>query len=146
MNLYARIDLKQTNYEILPNCKKIKNPNPVVLERIYNAYCMHKKFKSVMPIFAEEYHESNNDVLGYYDNDNLVAFSLIRCYNSKNAEAVQFAWDYAKPSLRLGIKSLKNECAMYKKRGFDYFYLGDADPYKTKIEGFEICGPRTGDK
>ena len=44
----------------------------------------------------------------------------------------------------LGIKSLKNECAIYKKRGFDYLYLGQADHYKTKIDGFEILGPRTG--
>jgi hypothetical protein len=31
---------------------------------------------------------------------------------------------------------------MYKKRGFDYLYLGEADPYKTKINGFEILGAR----
>ena len=95
-----------------------------------------------MPIFAEEYTDTKNDILGYYDNEKLVAFSLIRCYNSKNAEAVQFAWDYAKPKLKLGIESLQNECAMYKKRGFDYLYLGEADPYKTKIDGFEILGAR----
>ena len=142
MNIYARIDLSKTNYEIMPICKRIKNPNPVMLERIYNAYCVHKKFKSVMPIFSEEYDDEKNNVLGYYDKDILVAFSLIRCYNSKNAEAVQFAWNYSKPSLRLGVRSLQNECAMYKKRGFEYLYLGEADPYKTKIDGFEILGAR----
>jgi hypothetical protein len=31
---------------------------------------------------------------------------------------------------------------MYKKRGFEYLYLGEADPYKTKIDGFEILGAR----
>ena len=95
-----------------------------------------------MPIFPEEYTDAKNDVLGYYDDEKLVAFSLIRCYNSKNAEAVQFAWDYANPKLKLGFSSLENECAMYKKRGFDYLYLGEADPYKTKIDGFEILGAR----
>ena len=140
--IYARIDLSQTDYKVMDNCKRIVNPIPKYLEEIYNAYCVHKKFKSVMPIFAEEYTDTKNDVLGYYDNEKLVAFSLIRCYNSKNAEAVQFAWDYTKPKLKLGIQSLQNECAMYKKRGFDYLYLGEADPYKTKIDGFEILGAR----
>ena len=142
--MYARIDLSKTNYEIAPFYKRIGGPNPKVLERIYNAYCVHKKFKSVMPIFSEEYNDEKNNVLGYYDKDILVAFSLIRCYNNKNAEAIQFAWDYANPRLQLGIKSLQNECALYKKRGFDYLYLGQADPYKLKIDGFEILGPRTG--
>ena len=96
-----------------------------------------------MPIFPEEYTDTKNDVLGYFNKDEkMVAFSLIRCYNSKNAEAVQFAWDYANPKLKLGFSSLENECAMYKKRGFDYLYLGEADPYKTKITGFEILGAR----
>ena len=96
-----------------------------------------------MPIFPEEYTDTKNDVLGYFNKDEkLVAFSLIRCYNNKNAEAVQFAWDYADPKLKLGFRSLENECAMYKKRGFDYLYLGEANPYKTKIDGFEILGAR----
>lgn len=141
--IYARIDLSQTNYEIMDNCKKLKAPFQKPLETIYDAYCKHKKFKSVMPIFAEEYYDDKNDVYAYYDKENkMVAFSLLRCYNSKNVEAIQFAWDYANPNLRLGIRSLKNECAIYKKRGFDYFYLGQADDYKTKIDGFEILGGR----
>ena len=51
--IYARIDLSQTNYEIMDNCKKLKSPFQKPLEAIYDAYCKHKKFKSVMPIFAE---------------------------------------------------------------------------------------------
>ena len=95
-----------------------------------------------MPIFAEEYDDAKNNVYGYYDKEKLVAFSLLRCYNNKNVEAIQFAWDYAKPALRLGIRSLQNECALYKKRGFEYLYLGEADIYKTKMDGFEILGER----
>ena len=141
--IYARIDLSKTNYGLMTNCKKITCPFPHQLEPIYDAYCKYKKFKSVMPIFAEEYYDDKNEVYGYYNKDEkLVAFSLLRCYNSKNVEAVQFAWDYANPALRLGIRSLKNECAIYKKRGFDYLYLGQADDYKTKIDGFEILGGR----
>ena len=94
-----------------------------------------------MPIFPEEYTDTKNDVLGYFNKDEkLVAFSLIRCYNSKNAEAVQFAWDYAKPKLSLGRISLENECAYYKDQGYKYYYLGEAHKYKSKFDGFELLG------
>lgn len=143
--MYARIDLSKTNYQTMSSFYYgiIKNPDVDELEDLYNRYCVHKKFRSVMPIFPEEYTSKYNDVIGYYHNSQLVAFSLIHRYNNKNAEAVQFAWDYANPELKLGIASLKNECAIYKARGFDYLYLGSADEYKKKIDGFEILGPRT---
>jgi hypothetical protein len=92
-----------------------------------------------MPLFDIEYKE--NTIMGYYDGDVLVAFSMISIYDSENTEAVQFAWDYANPKLRLGIESLKNECAVYKERGYKYLYIGGADQYKFKINGFEIMNP-----
>jgi len=141
--IYARINLSETNYSLMKNCKKLTCPFPHQLEPIYDAYCRYKKFKSVMPIFREEYSDDKNEVYGYFNKDEkLVAFSLLRCYNIKNVEAIQFAWDYENPALGLGIRSLKNECAIYKKRGFDYLYLGQADDYKSKIDGFEILGGR----
>jgi arginyl-tRNA--protein-N-Asp/Glu arginylyltransferase len=94
-----------------------------------------------MPIFAVEYTDPNSDVIGYYSDNKLVAFSLIKRYSDTEAECVQFAWDYANPKLRLGMKSLKNECAIYKRLGFQYLYLGGADEYKKGIDGFEILGP-----
>jgi arginyl-tRNA--protein-N-Asp/Glu arginylyltransferase len=141
--LYARIKLADTDYTVMPNSAIIDNPDPDELEHIYNTYCVYKQFKSVTPIFVEEYLDEKNDVIGYYDQEKLVAFSLIRRYNSKNIEAVQFAWDYANPKLHLGIASLRSECALYKQLGFDYLYLGEANDYKKKINGFEILGPRT---
>lgn len=140
---YARIDLSKTAYTQLSNSMLITDPDPVELEQIYNTYCVYKKFKSVMPIFEEEYTDPRNDVIGYYDNNKLVAFSLIRKYDHYNAEAVQFAWDYANPELYLGYSSLKSECAYYKAQGFHYYYLGGADEYKRQFDGFEILGPRT---
>jgi hypothetical protein len=140
---YARIDLSKTDYTQLPNSKLITEPNPIELERIYNTYCVYKKFKSVMPIFEEEYTDPRNDVIGYYDNNQLVAFSLIRKYDKENCEAVQFAWDYVNPKLQLGYSSLKSECAYYRAQGFCYYYLGGADEYKRQFDGFEILGPRT---
>jgi len=139
--IYARIQLSDTNYSVLDNFQVISNPDPDELEKIYNSYCVHKKFNSVMPIFPQEYFK--NEVLGYYDQDKLVAFSLMQVFDNKNVEAIQFAWDYQNPKLRLGLSSLKSECAYYKMRGFDYLYLGEASEYKRQIDGFEILGPRT---
>ena len=139
--LYARVDLVKTNYTELNNYQFINNPNIQQLNNLYSKYCQHKKFRSVMPIFDSEYTDSNTDVIGYYNNDILVAFSLVKRYNNTEAECVQFAWDYVDPELRLGISSLKNECAVYKRLGFRYLYLGGADEYKKDIDGFEILGP-----
>ena len=140
--MYARVDLSKTNYNKLDNFKFIVDPDVALLDRLYTDYCRYKKFRSVMPIFSSEYIDKNNDVLGYYNNnDNLVAFSLIRRYSNTEAECVQFAWDYSDPKLSLGIASLKNECAVYKDLGFRYLYLGGADEYKKQIDGFELLGP-----
>lgn len=140
---YARINLAQTNYELYPDFRILTVDPPIrQLQKIYRSYCEYKKFKSVMPIFEDEFTDKNTDVLGYYDNNNLVAFSLIKRYAKENSlDAVQFAWDYKAPKLRLGIESLKSECAWYKSQGFDYLYLGAADEYKKQIDGFEILGP-----
>lgn len=139
--LYARIDLLKTNYTRLDNFRFLRNPDITQLNNIYQEYCRYKKFMSVMPIFDSEYLDPNNDVLGYYDNDELVAFSLMKKFDKQNVQAVQFAWNYHKPKLRLGIHSLENECAIYKDLGFRYLYLDEADEYKRKFKGFEILGP-----
>jgi hypothetical protein len=141
MMTYARIDLSKTNYAKLENCQIIRYPDIRKLNEIYKEYCRYKNFSSVMPIFDSEYTDKYNDVITYTDNDLIVAFSLVRRYDSHNAECIQFAWDYKNPKLRLGIESLKNECALYKELGFKYLYLGGADEYKSKIDGFEILGP-----
>lgn len=138
---YARIDLTKTNYSIIDSSKKLLMPPVSDLQQIYKDYCDYKKFKSVMPIFDSEFNDSNNDIIGYYDNNQLVGFSILRRYDNENVEAIQFAWDYKNPKLRLGISSLKSECAYYKHLGFKYLYLGGADEYKSKIDGFEILGP-----
>lgn len=138
---YARIDLSQTNYVQIDNWEYITNPDIKELNRIYSEYCRHKQFKSVMPIFDSQYLDSNTDILGYYYNQILIAFSLIRKYDQQNAECAQFAWDYKNPELRLGIATMKHECALYKSLGFRYLYLGGADEYKTEIDGFELLGP-----
>lgn len=139
--IYARINLSQTNYSTSTlDWQYLRNPDIDQLNTIYQQYCIYKKFASVMPIFHSEYTDSKNDIIGYFDNHNLVAFSLLRRYDTENVEAVQFAWNYNNPKLRLGIKSLKQECAIYKRLGFKFLYLGEADEYKSNIDGFEILG------
>ena len=91
-----------------------------------------------MPIFDSMYTDPKIDVIGYFDQQQLVAFSLMRKYDNDNIEALQFAWTYHNPRSRLGIVSLKHECALYKSLGFQFLYLGGADEYKSEIDGFEI--------
>jgi hypothetical protein len=81
------------------------------------------------------------DVIGYYDTARLVAFSLIKRYDEHNALCDQFAWTYHDPKMRLGIETMKAECAIYRARGFKYLYLEQAHLYKSEIDGFELLGP-----
>jgi len=139
---YCRIDLSKTSYTELSvlQASKVLYPQHLInkLQNIYKSYCQYKKFDSVMPIFYSEFTDDKNDVITYHDNNELVGFSLLRKYDNENVEAIQFAWDYQNPELRLGIESLKHECAYYKNLGFKYLYLGQTDEYKTEIQGYEV--------
>jgi hypothetical protein len=140
--IYSRINLDQTNYRELEICQLITNPDITELNRIYQQYCQYKKFESVMPLFENDYRDSYMDILGYHDpSGKLAAFSLVRRQDPHSVEAIQFAWNYQEPRLRLGIRSLENECARYKRFGYHYLYLGFADEYKQKFDGFELLGP-----
>ncbi len=135
---FCRIDLDKTNYSKLDNwlmCgESVEEYN-----RIYREYCQYKNFESVMPIFDSQYTGPNREMICYYDDANFVAWDMICIHDTKNVEAVQFAWDYKNPQLKLGIKSLKNACAIYKERGYKYLYLGEASKYK-QIDGYEELG------
>jgi len=138
---FARIDLSKTNYEINVEWMYMAKPDISALNDIYKTYCTYKRFASVMPMFDSRYTDPMIDVLTYYDGGKMVAFSLIRRYDEHNALCDQFAWTYHNPRLRLGIETLKTECAIYKARGFKYLYLEQAHLYKSEIDGFEILGP-----
>lgn len=141
---FAKIDLSKTNYSTnTVDWYYITDPDPAILDNIYRTYCIYKQFSSVMPIFHSRYFDPMTDVIGYRDQGQLVAFSLIRRYDDKNALCDQFAWTYHNPRSRLGIESMKTECAIYKARGFDYLYLEQAHVYKSQIDGFELLGPMT---
>lgn len=133
---FARIDLSKTNYTRADKFRYLTVHDYPALNKIYIEYCRYKQFKSVMPLFID----NTMEIIGYYDSA-LIGFSLIRCWDLDNAECIQFAWDYKQPSYRLGIISLKNECAVYKARGFKYLYLGQDADYKSQFDGYEILGP-----
>ena len=139
---FARIDLAKTNCSTdAVDWYYIEQPDPAVLDDIYRTYCIYKHFSSVMPIFHARYFDPMTDVIGYREEGRLVGFSLIKRYDEKNALCDQFAWTYHNPKTRLGIESMKAECAIYKARGFNYLYLEQAHLYKQQIDGFEILGP-----
>lgn len=138
---YARIRLADTDYVPTVAWSWLPTPDIDQLNKIYRSYCRHKQFDSVMPIFDSEYLSDQNDVIGYWDQSQLVAFSIIRRFDQKNALCSQFAWTYHDPQLRLGVESLKTECAIYRDLGFEYLYLDQAHDYKKKFQGFELLGP-----
>ena len=119
-DIYARINLSKTNYRMSKSAVLFNNPPVDQIQEIYD-HC---------------------DIIGYYSNKELVAFSHYYWYNSDNVEAIQFAWNYKNSKLFLGLKSLRHECAYYKAKGVKYIYVGYADEYKKQINGFEICPPR----
>ena len=141
-DIYARINLSKINYRMSKSAVLFNNPPVDQIQEIYDQYCKYKQFESVMPIFNEDLCAPHCDIIGYYSNKELVAFSHYYWYNSDNVEAIQFAWNYKNPKLFLGLKSLRHECAYYKAKGVKYIYVGYADEYKKQINGFEICPPR----
>ena len=142
MARYCRINLNKTygHYKPITQFELLTNPPISELKEIFRKYCAYKDFEGVMPIFDSQYLDPYNDVLGYYDNSKLVAFSLCRRYDDDNVESIQFAWDYSNADLRLGIKSIENECAYYQSLGFKYLYLGISEPYKQRFIGYEELG------
>jgi phosphoribosylformylglycinamidine (FGAM) synthase-like enzyme len=140
--IFSRIRLALTNYHLLETAKVIEQPDYGALEQIYTKYCRYKQFKSVMPFFKEQYQQSNSEIIGYYGNEKLLAYSLILKYPSqKSVMAEQFAWDYESPNLRLGMNSLYHECEFYKKQGYEFMYLGEHSNYKSAVNGYELLGP-----
>ena len=138
---FARICLDKTTYEPSVEWAYLLAPDIAQLQDIYRTYCIYKHFASVMPLFNSQFTDPDTDVVGYTEKGQLVAFSLMKRYDKKNVLASQFAWTYHNPRTRLGIESLKTECAIYRERGFKFLYLDQAHLYKQGLEGFEILGP-----
>jgi hypothetical protein len=138
---FGRIALQNTSYQQELSCQLLQ-PVPVdqVLS-VYREYCLHKHFQSVMPMLPGRLTDDNTEIIGYYDVDQLVAWSMYRIWDKKNILSDHFAWNYRNPRLRLGVRSIMNECAIYQDRGYDYMYFESVEPYMLDMEGFEILGP-----
>jgi hypothetical protein len=139
---FARIDLAQTTYEPTVDWMYLREPNITQLQDIYRTYCIYKHFASVMPLFDSQFTDPATDVIGYRETGQLVAFSLMKRLDDQNVLASQFAWTYRNPHTRLGVESLKTECAIYRDRGYKFLYLDQAHLYKQGLEGFELLGPQ----
>jgi hypothetical protein len=137
---FARIRLQETTYPATVDWQYLREPNIPQLKDIYRTYCIYKHFASVMPLFDSQFTDPDTDVIGYSEDQQLVAFSLMKRYDKANVLASQFAWTYHDPRTQLGIESLKTECAIYRERGFQFLYLDQAHLYKQGLEGFEILG------
>jgi len=135
----TRTKLSKTNYPKLKNVDILNKPYPLtVLDEIYDRYCAHKHFKK----YFEVGHFLDTDIIfGYYEKNNLTAWSKLRCYSSNSIESVQFVWDYSNPTSHLGLHSLKHEIAWAKESGYEYFYMGAGyeknSIYKSDVDGFE---------
>ena len=137
---FGRIDLTKTTYNIILDAQLL-NPVPVdEVNRVYKAYCTYKNFKSVMPMVPGRFTVPGTEVLGYYDQDQLIAWSMYRIWDSKTIVSDHHAWDYTNPRLRIGLHSLENECALYRDRGYEFMYFEFIAPYMSDLQGFEILG------
>lgn len=137
--MYCRIRLSQTNYKEIPY-KLLDHTFYDQILGIYATYTKYKQYTSVMPLFIEELSADNTDIIGYYDqSDELQAFSLIYKYPSKQSCINdQFAWTYHDLKEKLGYRSIRSECARYKRLGYKYMYLGEVAEYKKQLQGFEL--------
>ena len=138
---FGRIDLERTQY-VSDLDWRLLDPVPVndVL-RIYREYCLHKHFASVIPMIPGRLTAPGTEIIGYHHRERLVAWSMYRVWDDQNILSDHFAWDYRDSRLRLGIRSLENECAIYRDRGYRWMYFESVEPYMLDIEGFEILGP-----
>jgi hypothetical protein len=141
---FGRLDLTKTTYNIILDAHLL-NPVPIdEINQVYETYCLYKNFKSVMPLVPGRFTIPGTEVLGYYDQNKLIAWSMYRIWDSKSIVIDHHAWDYSNPKLRIGLRSLENECALYRDRGYEFMYFESVEPYMLSMQGFELLGPFNG--
>jgi hypothetical protein len=138
---FGRINLGNTTYDINAHWELLKDPPIQELLRVYRDYCRHKHFLSVIPMVPERFTESGTDIIGYRDRGRLVAWSMLRRWGTHSVLSDHFAWDYRDPALRLGIRSLETECAIYRDLGYQWMYFESVEPYMLSMQGFDVLGP-----
>jgi hypothetical protein len=140
---FGCIDLEQTCYQAHLDWQLLR-PVPVdELLRVYRDYCRHRHFLSVMPMIPGRLTASDTEIIGYHERGRLVAWSMYRIWDQHNILSDHFAWDYREPGLRLGIRSIETECAIYRDRGYRFMYFESVEPYMLDLQGFKVLGPIT---
>ena len=137
---FGRINLELTQYVIDLDWQYLDPPPVNDLQRVYRDYCLHKHFQSVMPMIAGRFTAPGTEIIGYHHNTRLVAWSMYRVWDEHNVLSDHFAWDYRNPRQRLGVRSIENECAIYRDRGFRWMYFESVEPYMLDLQGFETLG------
>ena len=137
---FGRINLTQTRYASNLDWQYLDPPPVKEMQKVYRDYCLHKHFQSVMPMIDGRFTVPGTEIIGYRQNTNLVAWSMYRIWDEHNVLSDHFAWDYRDPRLRLGVRSIENECAIYRDRGYRWMYFESVEPYMLDLEGFEILG------
>ena len=83
--MFCRIRLKDTNYQEYHNYRFLDSSSYERCLRIYKEYVDYKGFEDVVPIFREEFELPHTDIIGYYDGNELVAFTLAYKFKSVNS-------------------------------------------------------------
>ena len=142
MSLYGYIDLQQTTYKPLLEYEILKNvKDSDYLIEIYQQYCKYKKFESVQPMFPGEFTDPRAEVIIYRDQGEIVAWTLMRKLCETVVDNHQFSWNYKNPKLKLGYKSIRTECAIYRDRGYTEMLIEVEMHYKKQLQGYRIYGP-----
>lgn len=135
---FGRVDLANTTYTVTLEAHLL-DPVPIdEVNRVYKEYCLYKNFESVMPMVPGRFLVPGTEVFGYYQQGKLIAWSMYRIWDDKNIVVDHHAWDYSDPKSRLGLRSLQNECALYRARGFRFMYFESIEPYIANLQGFEM--------
>lgn len=142
MSLYGYIELQETKYKPLLDYEILTNveDNSCLLD-IYYAYTKYKQFPSVQPIFHGEFIDPRCEFVTYKVDSKVVAWTMIRKLDETVVDNMQFCWDYKDPKLKLGYKSIRTECAIYRDRGYTQMLIDTEMHYKTELQGYKIYGP-----
>jgi hypothetical protein len=140
-HIYSYIALQETNYKPLLDFEILTNiENPSLLLDIHQKYCRYKNFTSVQPIFHGEFTDPRCEFVTYKIDNKVVAWTMLRKLGDTAIDNMQFCWDYEDPKLKLGYKSIRTECAIYRDRGFTEMLIDTEMYYKKQLQGYSIYG------
>jgi hypothetical protein len=142
MSKHAYIALQDTNYKPLLDYEILTNiKDPAWLIDIYLEYCRYKKWESVQPMFPGEFTDPRVEIVTYKHQGSVVAWTYIRKLDETVIDNMQFSWNYREPKLKLGYKSIRTECAIYRDRGFTEMLIATEMHYKKQLQGYNVYGP-----